>query len=87
MTAITRIVPPHHSQDFIANLNPTSLEALTECWVEPSLASATPGSIYQFERQSLFCADPDSVQGKRIFNRAVSLKDEWARIEKARQIR
>ena len=72
-------------QDFMANLNPTSLEALTGCWVEPSLASATPGSIYQFERQGYFCADPDSAQGKPVFNRAVSLKDEWARIEKARQ--
>jgi glutaminyl-tRNA synthetase len=72
-------------QDFLANLNPTSLEALTECWVEPSLASATPGSIYQFERQGYFCADPDGAQGKPVFNRAVSLKDEWARIEKARQ--
>jgi glutaminyl-tRNA synthetase len=72
-------------QDFMANLNPTSLEALTDCRVEPSLASATPGSIYQFERQGYFCADPDSAQGKPVFNRAVSLKDEWARIEKARQ--
>jgi glutaminyl-tRNA synthetase len=74
-------------QNFMANLNPKSLEALTNCWVEPGLASATPGSIYQFERQGYFCVDPDSARGKPVFNRAVSLKDEWARIEKAGQAR
>ena len=72
-------------QDFTAHLNPKSLEALTNCWVEPSLASARPGSIYQFERQGYFCVDPDSARGKPVFNRAVTLKDEWARIEKSWQ--
>jgi len=72
-------------QDFLANLNPHSLEVLTGCWVEPSLADAKPGSIYQFERQGYFCVDPDSARGTLVFNRAVSLRDEWARIEKAQR--
>ncbi|OGB98501.1 MAG: glutamine--tRNA ligase [candidate division NC10 bacterium RIFCSPLOWO2_12_FULL_66_18] len=72
-------------QDFLTNVNPDSLEVLAGCRGEPSLAGARPGSIYQFERQGYFCVDPDSVNGKLVFNRAVSLKDEWARIEKARR--
>lgn len=57
----------------------------TDLWVEPSLKGATAGSIYQFERQGYFCVDPDSAGGKPVFNRAVSLKDEWAKIEKAQR--
>ncbi len=72
-------------QDFLANLNPSSLETLTGCRVEPGLATARPGSIFQFERQGYFCVDPDTAGGTPIFNRAVGLKDEWARIEKAQQ--
>jgi glutaminyl-tRNA synthetase len=72
-------------QDYLASLNPHSLEALTGSWVEPSLAGATIGSIYQFERQGYFCVDPDTANGKLVFNRAVSLKDEWAKIEKAQR--
>jgi glutaminyl-tRNA synthetase len=68
-------------QDFVANLNPHSLEVLANCQVEPSLRAARPGAIYQFERQGYFCVDPDSASGPLAFNRAVSLKDEWARIE------
>ena len=75
----------NEGQDFLANLNPNSLEVLTGCWVERSLAKARPGSIYQFERQGYFCVDPDAAHGKLAFNRAVSLKDEWARIEKAQR--
>ena len=69
-------------RDFLANLSPNSLEVLSGCWVEPSLAGAKAGSIYQFERQGYFCVDPDSTDGQLAFNRAVSLKDEWAKIEK-----
>ena len=69
-------------EDFTANLNPNSLEVLTSCRVEPSLAGATPGSRYQFERQGYFCVDPDSTAGKLVFNRTVSLRDTWAKIEK-----
>jgi len=70
-------------QDFLASLNPNSLQLLTGCWVEPGLAQVKAGTIYQFERQGYFCVDPDSANGTLAFNRAVSLKDEWAKIEKA----
>jgi glutaminyl-tRNA synthetase len=69
-------------QDFTANLNPKSLEVLTHCKLEPSLADPTPGSRYQFERLGYFCVDPDSKPGKPVFNRTVALKDTWAKIEK-----
>jgi glutaminyl-tRNA synthetase len=68
--------------DFKAYLNPNSLEILTSCRIEPSLAGASPGSRYQFERQGYFCVDPDSSAGKIVFNRTVSLRDTWAKIEK-----
>ncbi|MGB2828500.1 MAG: glutamate--tRNA ligase family protein, partial [Dehalococcoidales bacterium] len=68
--------------DFKDYLNPDSLEILTSCRVEPGLAGATPGSRYQFERQGYFCVDPDSSAGKLVFNRTVSLRDTWAKIEK-----
>jgi len=71
-------------EDFTASLNPNSSETLTSCRVEPSLAGAAPGSIYQFERQGYFCVDPDSSDGKLVFNRTVSLRDTWAKIEKKR---
>jgi glutaminyl-tRNA synthetase len=69
-------------QDFTANLNSNSLEVLTDCKLEPSLASASAGSRYQFERLGYFCVDPESAPGKPVFNRTVALKDAWARIEK-----
>jgi len=72
-------------EDFIAHLNPKSLETLTSCRVEPSLAGAAPGSIYQFERQGYFCVDPDSTDERLVFNRTVALRDSWAKIEKAQQ--
>jgi glutaminyl-tRNA synthetase len=68
--------------DFKAYVNPKSLEILTSCRVEPSLANAVPGSHCQFERQGYFCGDPDSQAGKLVFNRSVSLRDTWAKIEK-----
>jgi len=68
--------------DFKANLNPNSLEALTSCRVEPSLAGATAGNRYQFLRQGYFCVDLDSLYGKLVFNRTVSLRDTWAKIER-----
>jgi len=71
--------------DFRANLNPKSLEALKSCKLEPLLKTAKPDSRYQFERMGYFCLDPVSAKaGKRIFNRIVTLKDEWAKIEKKR---
>ncbi len=72
-------------EDFKANLNPNSLEALAACRVEPSLGGAEPGFRCQFERQGYFCVDPDSSPDHLIFNRTVSLKDTWAKIQKAQQ--
>ncbi|HIE28514.1 TPA: glutamine--tRNA ligase/YqeY domain fusion protein [Candidatus Poribacteria bacterium] len=71
--------------DFKAALNPNSLETLTSCRVEPSLAGAAPGSRYQFLRKGYFCVDPDSTDGKLVFNRTVSLRDTWAKIQKAQK--
>ena len=71
-------------QDFRANVNPKSLEVLSDCWVEPSLADAKPGDRYQFERQGYFCVDPDTTSsGRLVFNLTVALRDAWAKIEKA----
>jgi glutaminyl-tRNA synthetase len=69
-------------QDFTSNLNPNSLEVLTNAKLEPSLADAAIESRYQFERLGYFCVDPDSKAGKLVFNRTVALKDTWAKIEK-----
>jgi glutaminyl-tRNA synthetase len=66
---------------FLDNLNPHSLEVLRECRLEPGLASATAGLRVQFERLGYFCVDPDSRPGAPIFNRTVSLRDAWAKIE------
>ncbi len=73
--------------DFKSNLNQNSLEILTSCRVEPSLAGAAQGSRYQFERLGYFCVDPDSSDTKLVFNRAVSLRDPWAKIQKAQENR
>jgi glutaminyl-tRNA synthetase len=69
--------------DFRQLLNPNSLETLTSCRVEPSLAGAAPGSRYQFERLGYFCVDRDSSNEKLVFNRTVPLRDSWSKIEKA----
>jgi glutaminyl-tRNA synthetase len=66
--------------DFAAFLNPASLEVLRGCRLEPSLGSAGPGDHYQFERLGYFCVDPDSTPSRPVFNRTVTLKDQWARI-------
>jgi glutaminyl-tRNA synthetase len=68
-------------QDFIANLNPNSLEVLTNCKVEPGLREVTPGTRYQFERLGYFCVDPVAAPGQPVFNRTIGLKDTWAKIE------
>ncbi|MBI5527126.1 MAG: glutamine--tRNA ligase/YqeY domain fusion protein [Deltaproteobacteria bacterium] len=68
--------------DFSANLNPDSLKVLSDCRVEPHLAAAQPESRWQFERLGYFCVDNDSAPGKLVFNRTVTLKDEWAKIQK-----
>lgn len=69
-------------QDYIANLNPHSLEVVKAAKLEPSLGQVAAGTRYQFERLGYFCVDPDSVPGKPLFNRTVALKDTWAKVEK-----
>jgi glutaminyl-tRNA synthetase len=64
-------------------LNPDSLKVITSCRVEPTLAGVPPESRYQFERLGYFCVDRDSSRDKLVFNRTVSLRDTWAKIEKA----
>ncbi|MCK4805519.1 MAG: glutamine--tRNA ligase, partial [Spirochaetes bacterium] len=75
---------PSDENDFKELLNPDSLKTLTSCRVENCLKNAGPGSRYQFLRQGYFCVDPDSSSGPAlVFNRTVSLRDTWAKIEKA----
>jgi glutaminyl-tRNA synthetase len=68
-------------RDFTSFINPNSLEIVASCRVEPGLKNAKPGSRYQFERIGYFCVDPDTTTDKLVFNRTVSLKDEWAKIQ------
>jgi glutaminyl-tRNA synthetase len=72
--------------DFKVNLNANSLETLTSCKVEPNLKSAKPGDKYQFLRMGYFCVDADSSDKKLVFNRTVTLQDEWAKIEKKQKV-
>jgi glutaminyl-tRNA synthetase len=69
-------------QEFTANLNPNSLEVITQAKLEPSLANVPIESRYQFERLGYFCVDLDSKAGRPVFNRTVALKDTWAKVEK-----
>jgi glutaminyl-tRNA synthetase len=75
--------PASDGADFKASLNPDSIDILTTSQVEPSLAGAAPETRYQFERQGYFCVDSaDSSEEKLVFNRTVTLRDSWAKIEK-----
>jgi glutaminyl-tRNA synthetase len=67
-------------KDWKELLNPYSLEVVTGM-IEPSLAEATPGERFQFERVGYFCADPDGTKDKPVFNRTIELKDSWAKLE------
>ncbi|WP_417382595.1 glutamine--tRNA ligase/YqeY domain fusion protein [Gimesia sp.] len=72
--------------DYKTNLNPHSLQVLSGCKLEPSLKEAEPGSRFQFERLGYFCVDTrESTPGKPVFNRTVTLRDTWARLEKQQQ--
>jgi glutaminyl-tRNA synthetase len=84
VTDLTKIPPDH---DWTTYLNPSSLERITNCLVEPSLQKTMPGMRYQFERLGYFCTDLDSTSGTLVFNRTVSLKDAWARVEKTQPTR
>jgi glutaminyl-tRNA synthetase len=73
--------PASGEDDFTKYLNPRSLETLTSCRVESSLADAEPGTRYQFERLGYFCVDSkDSFPGRLVLNRIVTLRDSWAKI-------
>ena len=73
---------PDVGDDIDSIVNPNSLEIRMDCALEPALAEVKPGDKFQFERNGYFCADPDSAPGKPVFNRTVTLKDTWAKIEK-----
>jgi glutaminyl-tRNA synthetase len=75
--------PDPNGADFAADLNPNSLEVLTDCQVEPALAGAAVGEPVQFERQGYFCLDTDTGRGHLVFNRTVGLRDSWAKVQAA----
>ena len=73
-------------KDFTGHINPDSLDVLTACRVEPGLAAAPPGSRYQFLRLGYFCVDTKYTTARKpVFNRTVTLKDTWAKIDKAQK--
>ncbi len=72
-------------RDFKEFINPASLETLRSCRLEPGIAGALPGSIYQFERTGYFCVDKESSADSIVFNRTVTLRDSWAKIESAQK--
>jgi glutaminyl-tRNA synthetase len=75
------------SKDYRQHLNPDSLRTLTGCIVEPTLAAASPGERFQFEREGYFCVDPVlSKADHLVFNRTVTLRDSWARIEQQQKV-
>jgi glutaminyl-tRNA synthetase len=75
--------PGEDGRDPLTDLNPDSLQILEGCRVEAMLASAAPGTRFQFERQGYFCVDAGSRPGTPVFNRTVTLKDSWAKIQKS----
>jgi glutaminyl-tRNA synthetase len=69
---------------FTDNLNPDSLEVISNALIEPHLAAAAPGAIFQFMRIGYFCADSkDHTAATPVFNRSVTLRDTWARVERS----
>ena len=70
------------SVDFKTLINPDSLKVMTDCKMEPAAANLSPLTTVQFERKGYFCVDPDTKDGRRVFNLTVSLKDSWAKIQK-----
>jgi glutaminyl-tRNA synthetase len=78
----TKADPEEGGEDFQSSLNPDSLEVMDSCPVEPSLSGAEPGSRFQFERLGYFCVDKESTNNKPVFNRTVTLRDTWTRMQK-----
>ena len=75
--------PARGDTDFLAEINPGALEVLQDCIVEPSLANAAAETRFQFERLGYFVVDRDSTADRLVFNRTVTLRDQWAKINKA----
>jgi glutaminyl-tRNA synthetase len=73
--------PAPNVADFVAEINPNSLEVLADCKLEPATATANSDVPMQFERQGYFYRDPDSAPGRLVFNRTVGLRDTWARVQ------
>jgi len=71
---------PGADGDFLADINPQSLDVLTDCRLEPSLGAIAPGQAVQFERLGYFCPDPDGTPAKPVFNRTIGLRDTWAKV-------
>jgi len=80
-----KVEEPGARGDYHADLNPLSLEVIPDAKVEPSTADLPSGSRVQFERIGYFCVDPDTTPGRPVFNRTVTLKDSWAKIEKSNE--
>ena len=72
-------------KDFISNINHESLKTLKNCYIEPSIKNGKPGDIYQFERLGYFIVDKDSSENNMIFNRTITLKDTWKKIQKQKK--
>jgi glutaminyl-tRNA synthetase len=72
---------PGTEGDLLADLNPRSEEVVTGCWIEPGAAGLAVGARVQFERLGYFCVDPDSRGDRKVFNRTVTLRDTWAKIQ------
>jgi glutaminyl-tRNA synthetase len=72
---------PAKLEDFLATINPDSLEVLSDCKLEASLGEWPVGSNVQFERMGYFTTDPDSQDGALVFNRSMALRDTWAKIQ------
>jgi glutaminyl-tRNA synthetase len=69
-------------EDFKTNLNPQSLKTLSDCMIEPGLKDSRPLDRFQFERLGYFCVDEETTKEKIVFNRTVTLRDTWAKIQK-----
>jgi glutaminyl-tRNA synthetase len=76
-----RVENPAAEEDFKNSLNPDSLQVIREALIEPALAEARPGERFQFTRLGYFCTDPDSTEGRPVFNRTTTLKDTWAKVQ------
>ena len=73
---------PGADGDFLDDLNPSSLEILENAQLEPSLKDVPVGTTVQFERLGYFCVDPDSSPSRPVFNRTITLRDTWAKLQK-----